>query len=128
VPAIADVRSPDGESLLIRRVDHDFFGGNINESMFRYLEYSRLALCDITSLNPNVFYELGVRHRARSSGTMIFRHVDTTIPFDISHIKTFAYDPHKPEQSRTLIMHVVTESLLQTGIDSPAHPGLSAET
>jgi hypothetical protein len=129
VPAIGQVRSPDGESLLVERADQNSFGTE-SESLFRYLEYSRLVLCDITSLNPSVFYELGVRYRARSSGTVIFRQVDTPVPFDINQVKAFSYDPQDPDQSCTLISRVLTESLLQTKADSPVHrgPSLAAES
>src|SRR5690348_11686443 len=66
-PAIASVPLPEGGFLEPRRTDHDFFTGDITLEMFRYLEYSRFALADISGLNANVLYELGVRHRARAS-------------------------------------------------------------
>ena len=112
---------PDGRPLVIVRADADFFSGDIQDLTFRYLEYARFALCDITALNPNVFYELGVRHRARSSGTAIFRQTDALVPFDINHMKAFPYNPNKPDQSRELITRVITESLAQARIDSPIH-------
>ena len=34
-------------------------------------EVVRAYLADISGANPNVFYELGHRHRARESGTVI---------------------------------------------------------
>jgi hypothetical protein len=92
LPAISDVTLPEGGKLEARRTDQDFFTGDITVEMFRYLEYSRFVLADITSLNPNVFYELGVRHRARQSGTAIFRQIEVKLPFDIAHIKAFPYE------------------------------------
>lgn len=121
-PAIAVVPLPEGGSLIPRRTDQDFFTGHISVEMFRYIEYSRFALADISGLNANVFYELGARHRARESGTAIFRQADAPIPFDINQIKAFPYEYEpvsKMAESKTLITRVLTESLLTNRMDSP---------
>jgi tetratricopeptide (TPR) repeat protein len=131
-PAIRDARLPEPETgaLESRRTDKDFFSGDISQEMFDYLEYSRMALTDITSLNPNVFYELGVRHRARQSGTTIFRQIAAKIPFDIIQIKAFPYD-YEPElqarESIALITRILTESLAQNRIDSPVQRALAVK-
>ena|SRR5260370_24464495 len=91
-PAVSATELPEGGKLIAKRTDKDFFAGEITVEMFQYLEYSRFALTDISGLNANVFYELGVRHRARQSGTAIFRQVNSPLPFDISHIKAFPYE------------------------------------
>src|SRR4051812_310811 len=84
-PAIAAVDLPEGGKLIPKRTDQDYFSANIDTEMYQYLEYSRFALVDITGLNANVFYELGIRHHANESGTAIFRQGNKAIPFDISH-------------------------------------------
>jgi tetratricopeptide (TPR) repeat protein len=126
-PAIRQARLPEGGALEPRRTDKDFFAGDISQEMFEYLEYSRVALTDISGLNPNVLYELGVRHRARVSGTVIFRQPAAKIPFDISQIKAFPYE-YEPEdhakESRDFIAKVLTESLEQNKIDSPVQRAL----
>jgi hypothetical protein len=110
--------------------DKDFFSGEITVEMFQYLEYSRFALTDISGLNANVFYELGVRHRALQSGTAIFRQVNSPLPFDISHIKAFPYE-FEPKESaakaRELICQVLRESLKENRLDSPVQVGLKAQ-
>jgi tetratricopeptide (TPR) repeat protein len=129
VPAVSQVKLPPPETgnLEPRRTDKDFFTGDISQEMFEYLEYSRFALTDITGLNANVFYELGVRHRARQAGTAIFRQVAAKLPFDIASIKAFFYeyqpDPQAAE-SRKTITQVLTESLQQNRIDSPVQRAL----
>jgi tetratricopeptide (TPR) repeat protein len=129
-PAIRQARLPEGGALEPRRTDKDFFSGDISQEMFEYLEYSRVALTDISGLNPNVLYELGVRHRARVSGTVIFRQPAAKIPFDISQIKAFPYE-YEPEdhakESRDLIARVLTESLEQNKIDSPVQRALAVQ-
>src|SRR5437016_4278830 len=89
VPAIkaATLPLPEKGELKPERTDKDFFSASIPQDMFEYIEYSRIAIADITGLNANVLYELGVRHRARESGTVVFRQPGVTIPFDIAQIK-----------------------------------------
>ena len=127
VPAISAVNLPENGKLEPHRTDKDFFTGDIKQDMFEYLEYSRFALCDITGVNPNVMYELGVRHRAREAGTAIFRQSGLPLPFDINSIKAFPYDYEPAEEAdkaRALITRVLTESLLRNRIDSPVRIAL----
>jgi hypothetical protein len=113
-PAINAVALAEGGKLKAARTDKDFFSGDIGQEMFQYLNRSRFVLADITSLNPNVMYEIGVRHAARESGTAIFRQGDATIPFDINHIKAFPY-LYRPEknadEARRLVRRALRESL-----------------
>jgi tetratricopeptide (TPR) repeat protein len=129
-PAIAAVELPEGGKLRPSRTDKDFFAGDIGQEMFQYLNDSRFALVDITGLNPNVMYEIGVRHAVRASGTAIFRQGDATIPFDIDHIKAFPYS-YRPEKNavaaRALIRRVLRESLDQNALDSPVQIALKAQ-
>jgi len=129
-PAIAAVNLPEGGKLIPKRTDKDYFAANIDIEMFKYLEYSRIALVDITGLNANVFYELGVRHHANQSGTAIFRQEKLVPPFDISHIKAlpYQYEPVKHiKASRAYIKKVLTDSLEYNRIDSPVQVALQAQ-
>jgi len=121
-PAIDGAPTPEGGVIQARRTDQDFFSGLITQDMFDYLEFSRLVLADITSLNANVFYELGIRHTLRESGTIIVRQPGVTLPFDIRMAKAFPYE-YRPdesaEESRQLIRTVVSGSLVEERLDSP---------
>lgn len=129
-PAIERVELPEGGNLIPSRADSDFTAGDIGQEMFEYLQYSRFALADITNTNANVMYELGMRHGAQESGTAIFRQDDAKLPFDISHIKAFPYQ-YRPETNakaaRALIRRVLTDSLAQNRLDSPAQIALRAQ-
>jgi Flp pilus assembly protein TadD len=130
LPAIAAVDLPEGGKLDPHRTDQDFFAGDIKQEMFQYLEYSRFALADISGLNFNVAYELGVRHRAREAGTAIFRQGAFVPPFDISSIKAFPYEytpAEEAEKSRALIIQVLTQSLVRNRLDSPVRLALNAQ-
>src|SRR5215510_10668654 len=129
-PAIRVVTLPEGGNLQARRTDRDFFTSDISQDMFEYVEYSRIALTDLSGLNPNVMYELGVRHRARAEGTVIFRQLSAKLPFDITQIKAFPYE-YEPQaealKSVALITQVLTESLAQNRIDSPVRRALEVQ-
>lgn len=132
-PAIEAVDLPadeGGGKLLPRRTDQDYFAGDIAQDMFEYIEYSRFALADISGLNANVFYEIGVRHRAHESGTAVFRQESGPPPFDIGQIKAFPYNyqpQDKVSESVSLITRVLTESLVHNRLDSPPMKALRAQ-
>jgi tetratricopeptide (TPR) repeat protein len=129
-PAIREATLPEGGHLEPRRCDRDQFASSIDQDMFEYLEYSRLAIVDITGLNANVMYELGVRHRARPTGTIIFRQTGSNIPFDIKTIRAFDYDGEPPdaaEQSRQNVTTMVRQTLQENRLDSPVQLALRAQ-
>src|SRR5262245_37525684 len=47
--------------------------GNIREDMFQQLLVGDLVLHDVSILNANVFYELGIRHALRLRRTVLIR-------------------------------------------------------
>jgi tetratricopeptide (TPR) repeat protein len=129
-PAIRMVKTPEGKELLAARTDKDAFSASINQEMFEYIMYSRMAFADISGLNPNVLYEIGARHSAQEAGTVLFRQVGQEIPFDIRTIKVFDYR-HEPETdleaSRTFITQVLAETLRRNRLDSPVRLALRAQ-
>ena len=126
-PAINAARTPEGEALIPKRTDMEAFSGSINQDMFEYIMYSRVAFADISGFNPNVFYEIGARHATQEAGTVIFRQQGHSIPFDIATIKVFEYcDPTIPgaDESRDLITRVLTNTLKRNRLDSPVRLAL----
>ena len=47
------------------RADEEVNAGLIHKAMFERLALSEYAIADLTIFNPNVYYELGVRHAVR---------------------------------------------------------------
>ena len=66
--------------------------GSIHREMLHNILNEDLAIVDITTLNPNVFYELGIRHALRRSGTILIRKQGTQNPFNIQGMRTIEYD------------------------------------
>ncbi|MEA3327389.1 MAG: hypothetical protein U9R53_08800 [Chloroflexota bacterium] len=50
-----------------------------------------LILCDMTSRNPNVFYELGLAHSIGKPVILLSKN-ESDIPFDLHHIRTIIYN------------------------------------
>jgi hypothetical protein len=58
-------------------------GGSIIKNIIQQLYIADIVLADLTNLNANVFYELGVRHALRKRTIMIAQE-NQKLPFDIS--------------------------------------------
>jgi hypothetical protein len=72
------------------RADDELSGGVIHSAMFERLVLSEYAIADLTILNPNVYYELGVRHAVRPQSTVLVSAGDR-LPFDVAHLSTTLY-------------------------------------
>ena len=130
LPAIEAVQLPEGGHLVADRADKRFYSGSIGDEMFRSLEYARVVLADISGVNPNVVYELGARHRARESGTIVLRQVDASIPIDVDQGRAFPYE-YQPVERREaairLVSRVLRESLTELRPDSPVQVAISRQ-
>src|SRR6266849_5816666 len=73
------------------RADEEKIGGTIHKPMFERLMLCHYAVADITGANPNVFYELGIRHALRPRSTVILFREGTVIPFDIALVRGLSY-------------------------------------
>jgi hypothetical protein len=73
------------------RADEEKVGGTIHKPMYERLMLCHYAVADITGANPNVFYELGIRHALRPSSTVVLFVEGTVIPFDIALVRGISY-------------------------------------
>jgi hypothetical protein len=74
------------------RDDEERNGGIIHIAMFARLLLSEYVIADMTLANPNVFYELGIRHAAKPYKTVpIFANV-YPLPFDITMVRSIPYN------------------------------------
>ena len=74
------------------RADKEEGAGDIRTDMYFELVTADVILADISVLNPNVFYELGVRHGAAPRGVLMIHGGWTRRPFDVAPDRTFDYD------------------------------------
>lgn len=75
-----------------KRAD-DFFSGNaIIEDIIRSIEDASIIIADVSGMNPNVFYELGIAHTLKKDRTIMITHDDfKDLPFDIKHRRILSY-------------------------------------
>ena len=62
----------------------------ITREVIRQIEIADIVLADLTKLNPNVFYELGVAHAFGTNVLMIAKQ-GQKIPFDLKNHRVFQY-------------------------------------
>jgi tetratricopeptide (TPR) repeat protein len=73
------------------RADEEQVGGIIHKPMFERLILCDYAVADLTSANPNVFYELGVRHAVKPASTVLLFAAGGTLPFDVGPLRALPY-------------------------------------
>ncbi|HXP03116.1 MAG TPA: TRAFs-binding domain-containing protein [Stellaceae bacterium] len=73
------------------RADEERVGGAIHKPMFERLLLCEYAVADLTGANPNVYYELGVRHARRPHSTVLLFCEGTKLPFDIALLRGMFY-------------------------------------
>jgi tetratricopeptide (TPR) repeat protein len=77
------------------RGDEERTGGIIHGAMFARLLLAEFVVADLTLANPNVFYELGIRHAARPFTTVpIYANV-SALPFDVALVRAVGYQLKK---------------------------------
>lgn len=69
--------------LEVFRADEEERAGDIRADMFQELLLADLVVADLTLANPNVWYELGVRHALRARGVVIVCGGQVTTAFDL---------------------------------------------
>jgi tetratricopeptide (TPR) repeat protein len=63
----------------------------IHKPMFERLMLCDYAVADLTTANPNVFYELGIRHGIRPHSTVLMFGKGMRLPFDVAPLRALPY-------------------------------------
>lgn len=77
--------------LTVVRADQIGEPGMITTQVLEYLKRSKLAIADLSYLNPNVFYEVALRHALRLPVVQLIRKADR-LPFDVNQSRTLVFD------------------------------------
>jgi hypothetical protein len=68
------------------RADEIVHSGIIDVPMYEQLLKADVVIADLSTYNPNAFYELGVRHALRPFSTVVIAEDKLNYPFDVNHI------------------------------------------
>jgi len=109
------------------RADQEEVGGAIHKPMFERLLLCDFAVADVTGANPNVYYELGIRHALRPRTTVIIFADDTLLPFDIAMLRGLPYHtdsagaPSDLDADIASLRRRITAARADTSDDSPVY-------
>lgn len=93
------------------RADDDIFAtGKIIDQVWAGIGSAKVLVAELTSRNPNVFYELGLAH-ALQKPVVLVSATEEDVPFDVRHIRVIYYDVHDPFWGEKLI-NKVAENIL----------------
>src|ERR1043166_2321856 len=108
----------EASGLKPHRADAERRGGSIHADMFQDLLLAEFVVADLTIDNPNVWYEIGVRHALKASGAVLTYALRDRLPFDIAGKRMQRYtltngrlDPDKVDGERTALTGMIAATL-----------------
>jgi hypothetical protein len=81
--------------LTVLRADRMGKPGMIGKQVIQHILHARLVIADLSFHNPNVFYELCLRHTTRLPTVLVKRELDK-IPFDLNQYRTVPIETRDP--------------------------------
>lgn len=93
------------------RADNEIFGaGKIMDQVWAGINAAKVLVAELTTKNPNVFYELGIAHALQKPVVLVSSNEDD-VPFDLKHIRVIYYDKNDPFWGQKL-MNKVAENIV----------------
>jgi hypothetical protein len=84
-------RTVESFSLECKRADELFGIKPIMSDIWDYIQKTGFLIADLTSRNPNVFYELGLAHAFGKEVILITQNIED-VPFDLRHYRCVVYE------------------------------------
>lgn len=79
-------------NLEIVRADEVSLPGTMTTDIITRIMHSDYVIADVSYPNPNVFYELGLRHACKIGTIIIKDKAAPSVPFDIAHLRYIEYE------------------------------------
>jgi hypothetical protein len=114
--------------LVTIRADKIAKPGQITRQVIEHVVGARASVVDLTGANPNVYYEMAVRHTAQSP-TVLIAQDGEKLPFDISQMRTIFFD-HTSLKSAAECREQIAQHLREAmngEVDSPIAASVSVQ-
>lgn len=95
------------------RVDDDRICDSIIDKILRNLVECEMAVCDLSSRNPNVMYELGIR-QAYGKKVVLIQDEKSQPIFDVSAINTVFYNSRRIYEDVIASQNNISEAIIST--------------
>jgi hypothetical protein len=89
------------------RGDEEFTPSDILSHIVRLIVKARIVIANVSSRNPNVFYELGIAHALGKQTIIVSKGVDD-VPFDVAGLRILIWHSYEELSSQ------LTQTLLRT--------------
>lgn len=80
------------------------------DQLLRGIKAAKVLVAELTTRNPNVFYELGIAH-ALQKPVVLVSATDKDVPFDLQHVRAIYYEVTDPFWGEKLL-NKVAENIL----------------
>lgn len=116
-----------GDEFEIKVAHREYEIGSINDRVIRNVYNADLVIANLTGLNPNVMFELGVRYSC-GKATVVIAEIDTKLPFDITDENTIFYinDPSGAAELRDKLEEFVKRIDLESNKYGPVVSALKS--
>jgi len=100
----------------------------LQKTLIKAIITSDLMIADITTLNPNVLYEIGIRHALKRRRTLLIS-AEARLPWDLSYLQVIQYrwdssgylTDESASEFREKLKMAISQSQRGTIIDSPIY-------
>ena len=105
----------------VKRADEDQRPGQITNQMIRDIVDADLIVANLSGLNPNVMYELGIAHALKKK---VIHLIDdkTGLPFDLSHSRAILFDVADPISHSKAADQLAAQARKVAGVDVVSNP------
>ena len=107
-------------NFIVKAAHQESEGGSITRSVIQHLLEDDLVVADLTGLNPNVMYEVAVRHAIRKPIVLLTQDL-RTLPFDIADQRTLEYvnDLAGVKELQETLRELCSQAMKEESPDNP---------
>lgn len=82
------------EKIYCERVDEQYYEGSMLDRIYNQIQHADYIVADMSTKNPNVFYEVGFAHALQKKVILITQD-ENDIPFDLKHFYHIIYNKNR---------------------------------